>query len=426
MAVIAVANQKGGVGKTTSVVNLGAALQEAGKRVLLVDFDPQASLTVHLGIKEPEALQASVGHVLRAAASGNKRPTLRDILIQTPAGLDLVPSGRQLAAAEPILYSVLGRELILRDALAEVRQEYDHILIDCLPTNSILVVNALGAADYVLIPVQTDFLATQGLAQILQTVRTVRDRVNTQLDVLGILLTMVDVRTQHSRQIAASVRKSFQGRIRVFDTMIRLQVGFKESSKEGTTILRYEPHGASAVAYRDLAKEVLATLDEASRVASASGTANGRYGLAAGATVLEEAAQIAERQAADLEREAARLEQAGLDGVGPGVGEEVRVREARAVTLDPARAAPTPQFCPYLGLADSREERRSEPSEAHRCFAEATPVMVDALMQRTMCLNAQHQACHRFIRHGLVAPQDRKPSGLGRLFSVFRRAGSGK
>jgi len=419
MAVIAVANQKGGVGKTTSAVNLGAALQEAGKRVLLVDFDPQASLTVHLGIKEPEALPASVGHVLRAAAAGNRRPTLRDILVQTPAGLDLVPSGRQLAAAESVLYTVLGRELVLRDALAPLREEYDYVLIDCLPTNNILVVNALASADAILIPVQTDYLATQGLAQILQTVKTIRDRINPQLHVLGILLTMVDLRTTHSRQVIASVRRSFEGKIRVFETIIRLQVGFKESSKEGTTILRYDPQSASAIAYRNLAKEVLAAMEEIGQEAShLSQVPDGRV-----AEDIEEAAEIALAQAEEMVREAAReARQAGPDGVG----QEVRARETRAATLEPARATTaTPTACPFLGLADDRQSRRGEPAEAHRCYAEETPLAVDPSTQREMCLHPRHQSCPRFIRHGLVAPhQDRKPSGLARLFSVFR--GSGK
>jgi chromosome partitioning protein len=265
VTVIAIANEKGGAGKTTTVVNLGAALQELGKRVLLVDLDPQASLTVHLGIREPDTLQYNCGHVIRAAAGGSGFPTFREALVRTPAGVDLLPAGRQLVVGEPALYAALGREFIFRDCLAPLRGEYDFILIDCLPTMHVLVSNALTAADAVLVPVQAEYLATRGLEQILQTIETVRARLNPGLQVLGILLTMADMRTTHARQIVATVRDSFQGKIRVFETIVRVNVGLRESSEAGRSVLDYSPKSRGATAFRSLAGEVVAALAEANR-----------------------------------------------------------------------------------------------------------------------------------------------------------------
>ena len=401
MAVVAVANQKGGVGKTTTVVNLGAALQQLGKRVLLVDFDPQASLTVHLGIKDPESLQASCGHVLRAAATGNRWPTFRDVLIQTPAGLDLVPSGRQLAVAELLLHTVLGRELIFREYLAPLRDEYEFILIDCLPTTNILVVNALTAADAILVPVQTDYLATQGLAQILQTVATIRERLNPRLEVLGILLTMVDTRTTHSRQIVSAVRRSFQGKIRVFDTMIRLQVALKESSKAGVSVLRYDPQSPSAMLYRNLANEVLAVVEEIGYTS----TPHRRSTDGWIASPIEEA-MVAVTEAERLARE---VMEAGAEDGDSGDDADSEV----------AQAVPAPS-CPLLGLADDRGRRLAEPGDAHRCYAGEVPLAVDNSTQREMCLHSRYRVCPQFIRHSSLVQSQTRTSTFARLRSLFR------
>lgn len=405
MPVIAVANQKGGVGKTTTTVNLGAALQEMGKRVLLIDLDPQASLTVHLGIKEPEALQATCGHVLRAAATGNRWPTLQDVLVQSPAGLELIPSGRQLAVAESLLYNALGRELVLKASLAPLRDTYDYILIDCLPTTGVLTVNALVAADSLLIPVQADYLATQGLAQILQATASVRERLNPELEVLGIVLTMVDVRTSHSKHIVNTVRRSFHGKIRVFETQVRLQVGFKEASKEGVTILQYAPSSPSALAYRELARELV---DGAKGgVSLPIGEDDARV-----TAQIEDAARVALVQAEDLAKEAG-----ALDGTGPQANgaspQEGRVGGGGVVVVAGA--------CPLLGLAKEAGRMMGEATLEHRCHADGAPVPIDLATQREVCLLTQHQSCPRFIRHGLVATRKPEVSLLDRVRSLFGR-----
>jgi len=408
VTIIAVANQKGGVGKTTTVVNLGAALQEMGKRVLLVDFDPQASLTIHLGIKEPESLQANAGHVLRAAASGNRWPAMRDVLMQTPAGLDLVPSGRLLGVAESVLHTVLGRELMLRESLAPLVDEYDYIIIDCLPTSSILVINALVAADALLVPVQTDYLATHGLAQILQTAATVRDRLNPRLEVLGILLTMVDLRTTHARQVIAAVQKNFRGKVRVFETLIRLQVGIKESSKEGTTMLRFDPQSPTAVAYRDLAREVIAAVEQLGKGVQAQDQ------VAEGPVSLAEVAQVAAEQAEELARDARNPAAESGDGVAV-------LADSLTPGSHPTDAEQVPLLCPLLGLESDRNVRRGYTTEAHRCYAEALPQPLDAATQREYCLDQRHQTCPRFIRHGVMASASQTRQGIfGKVLAIFR------
>ena len=415
MTVIAVANQKGGVGKTTTVVNLGAALQEMGKRVLLVDFDPQASLTIHLGIKEPEALQANAGHVLRAAASGNRWPAMRDVLMQTPAGLDLIPSGRLLGVAESVLHTVLGRELMLREALAPLVSEYDYIIIDCLPTSSILVINALVAADALLIPVQTDYLATHGLAQILQTAATVRDRLNPRLEILGILLTMVDLRTVHARQVIGAVQKNFKGKVRVFETLIRLQVGIKDSSKEGTTMLRFDTHSQTSVAYRDLAKEVVAAVEQIGRA-----PAVGSQEVIAPVS-LAEVAQVAAEQAEELAREANQPTTGQADGPAGGEGSFLP-----ASGSGPATSEPGLQLCPLLGLESDRASKRGYTTEDHRCYAESPPIPLDASTQREYCLDPDqgHKQCPRFIRSNVMGGGSKQNQGIfAKIFGVFRGSG---
>jgi chromosome partitioning protein len=268
VSIIAVANQKGGVGKTTSTLNLGAALQEAGKRVLLVDLDPQGNLSVAAGIADIDAAYPSIGDVLALAARGRTQgaPSVEDAIVQSPAGLDLIPANSALSAAELGLVSAMNRESALAGLLKRIEAtgRYDHIVIDCLPSLGLLAINALRAADGVVIPVQADFLAMQGLAQIFETIAAVREQLNPDLRILGVLLTLVDQRTAHSREVVRVVRTSLAGQVNVFEAEVRLHVALKESAKLGRSILEIDGHSPSAESYRLLGREVLQTLGEIS------------------------------------------------------------------------------------------------------------------------------------------------------------------
>ena len=266
MAIIAVANQKGGVGKTTSTLNLGAALQELGKRVLLVDLDPQGNLSVAAGIADIDTAHPSIGDLIGQAVRGrggsSGRVSLTDAVVATPSGLDVVPSNSSLSAAELGLVSAMNRESALAGVLKPATEDYDHVLIDCLPSLGLLAINALRAADKIVIPVQADFLAVQGLAQIFETIAAVREQLNPRLSILGVLLTLVDQRTAHSREVVQAVRSSLEGQVNVFETEVRLHVALKDSAKLGRSILETEPDSPSAAAYRALARELLIALGE--------------------------------------------------------------------------------------------------------------------------------------------------------------------
>jgi chromosome partitioning protein len=257
--IIAVANQKGGVGKTTSTLNLGAALQEAGKRVLLVDLDPQGNLSVAGGIVDIDAAYPSVGDLLALAARGraSSGPGLESAIVRSPSGLDIVPANATLSAAELSLVSAMNRESMLAGLLKNLESKYDYILIDCLPSLGLLAINALRAANGIVIPVQADFLAMQGLAQIFETIAAVREQLNPDLNIYGVLLTLVDQRTAHSREVVKVVRSSLADQVNVFSTEIRLHVALKETARHGRSILDYDSGSPSARAYRALALEVL-------------------------------------------------------------------------------------------------------------------------------------------------------------------------
>lgn len=256
--VIAIANQKGGVAKTTTVYNLGAALVERDRRVLIVDLDQQGSLTMSAGL-DPDTLDDTVYNVLSSYADPKeKHPRALSTIIQKTAaeGLELAPANIELAALDLELTRAYNREQILKAALAPLRDQYDYILLDCPPSLGLLVVNALTASDEVIIPLQADYLATKGVKLLLQTVEAVTEKLNPELRIAGIVLTLADQRTTHAREVIERTRSTFTGQLRVFETLLKMNVRLKEAPIMGTSILAYDPKSNAAEAYRALAGEV--------------------------------------------------------------------------------------------------------------------------------------------------------------------------
>ena len=257
--VVAVANQKGGVGKTTTALNLGAALAELGRRVLLVDLDQQGSLTISAGL-DPEELSATIYTVLSSFADPRvKHPTtLASVILFIPSlQFDLVPANIELAALDLELTRAYSREHILKRALEPVRATYDYIILDCPPSLGLIVINALTAADDVIIPLQTDYLATKGVKLLMDTIEAVAAQLNPSLTIRGILLTQADQRTSHARQIIDLARATFSDQVPVFQSLIKLSVRLKEAPITGQSILTYDPTSEAAGAYRQLAREVV-------------------------------------------------------------------------------------------------------------------------------------------------------------------------
>jgi chromosome partitioning protein len=249
--IIAMCNQKGGVGKTTTAINLGAVLAELGRHVLLVDFDPQGSLSVGLGVN-PHTLPATIYNLLMG-----QDITIDQVISQTNvSGLDILPSNIDLSAAEIQLVSEVAREQTLLRLLEAVRGRYDVILIDCAPSLGLLTINALTASDRVIMPLECEFFALRGIALLTDTIAKVQDRLNQRLEILGILGTMYDPRTLHSREVLERVVQAFGEQ--VFHTVIRRTVKFPETTVAGEPITTYAPTSAGAEAYRTLAREVLA------------------------------------------------------------------------------------------------------------------------------------------------------------------------
>jgi chromosome partitioning protein len=249
--VIAMCNQKGGVGKTTSTINLGAALTEYGRRVLLVDFDPQGALSVGLGVASHDLDRTIYNLIMEQAVPVDDvvRPT-------SVPGLDLLPSNINLSAAEVQLVTEVGREQALGRALRPLLPHYDFILVDCQPSLGLLTINALTCADGVLIPLECEFFSLRGVALLIDTIDKVRERLNPKLVITGILATMYDPRTLHAREVMARVVEAFGDT--VFDAVISRTVRFPETTVAGEPITRWAPRSAGAQSYRALAREVIA------------------------------------------------------------------------------------------------------------------------------------------------------------------------
>ena len=249
--IIALCNQKGGVGKTTSTINLGAALAEFGRRVLLVDFDPQGALSVGLGV-QPHQLDRTAYNLIM-----ERGVNIDDILLKTSVpGMDLLPSNIDLSAAEVQLVGEVAREQTLARVITPVVDEYDFVLIDCQPSLGLLTVNALTAANEVIVPLECEFFSLRGVALLIDTIDKVRERLNPRLKLAGILATMYDGRTLHGREVFARVVEAFGDS--VFDTVISRTVRFPETTVAGEPITTWAPTSAGAKAYRNLAREVLA------------------------------------------------------------------------------------------------------------------------------------------------------------------------
>ena len=259
--ILAVSNQKGGTGKTTTCENLGIGLAQEGKKVLLVDTDPQASLTVALGYPRPDDLPFTLSDAMEKVML-EQLIAPGEGLLHHPEGVDLMPANIMLSGLEVSLVNAMNREKILKQYLDTVRREYDFILLDCMPSLGMLTVNALAAADQVLIPVQAQYLSAKGLEQLLQTISKVRRQINPKLKIEGILLTMVDSRTNYAKEISALLREAYGNNIKVFSTDIPRSVRAAEISAEGKSIFQHDPKGKVAEAYRILTKEVLSDAEK--------------------------------------------------------------------------------------------------------------------------------------------------------------------
>lgn len=253
--VIAIANQKGGVGKTTTTFNLGVALKNQGKRVLVVDADPQGDLTTYMGYNESE-LKTTLAQLMESVIYDSQLDTKQAIL-NNAEGIDLIPSDLDLSATEAMLVNAMSREVTLRTIFNNVKKDYDYVLIDCMPSLGMLTINALSCSDKVVIPVQDHFLAAKGMGHLLKTVSRVKRTINPNLEVGGILLTLVNKRTNLSKETIQDLKETYGRAIKLYDTQIPLAVKTAESTSRGKSIFKYDKNSKVATAYEDFAKEVL-------------------------------------------------------------------------------------------------------------------------------------------------------------------------
>ena len=250
---IAIVNQKGGTAKTTTCENLGIGLAMEGKKVLLVDVDPQGSLTISMGLQDPDQLPTTLSTLMQKAMHDQPVQPGEGVLHHAE-GADLIPANIELAGMEVALVNSMNREKMLKQVLDSAKREYDYILLDCTPSLGMLTVNALAAADTTLIPMQAQFLSAKGLEQLLQTIGKVRRQINPKLKIEGILLTMTDSRTNYGKQIDDLIRQSYGKRLKVFEQTIPRSVRAAEISAVGKSIFAHDPKGKVAEAYHSIAK----------------------------------------------------------------------------------------------------------------------------------------------------------------------------
>lgn len=254
--VLALCSQKGGVGKTTSCVNLAVGLAKAGKKVLVIDNDPQGSMTASLGYHNPDELPITLATILTKIVEDELFENTLGIL-HHQEGIDLIPANIELSGMEVSLVNIMSRELVLKQYIERMRGEYDYILIDCMPSLGMLTINAVAAADSILIPVQAAYLPVKGLEQLIKTIGKVKRQINPRLEIEGILITMVDSRTTYARDISKLLIENYGSRVRIFNSSIPMSVRAAEISAEGTSIYKHDPNGKVAKAYQSLTEEVL-------------------------------------------------------------------------------------------------------------------------------------------------------------------------
>ncbi len=257
--IIAIANQKGGVGKTTTTSNLGIGLARHGKRVLLIDADAQGSLTASLGYREPDKLMTSLATVLGKIIN-TETLVLKEGIINHREGIDLMPGNIELSGLELSLVNVMSRELVMRQYVDIIQNAYDYILIDCMPSLGMLTINALACADSIMIPVQAAYLPVKGLEQLIKTIGKVKRTLNPNLTIEGILLTMIDGRTNYAKDITNMLKECYGDRVKIFMNSIPVSVRAAEISAEGISIYEHDPEGKVAIAYGSLTEEVLSNV----------------------------------------------------------------------------------------------------------------------------------------------------------------------